>query len=142
MVRLNAEQSKVLTWNMPTSWAMYRQRQAGKPLEDLSREPEPVGIHDVRKVTHPMFCHDHDDSIFAPIEKGDIASCHALLPEQIVLLTYRALCSVTYSDTVTEAILAVSKQHGYQHSLSEPEKYARLLRFQAREILSKAHQRY
>jgi hypothetical protein len=141
-LRLIAENSKVLTWNMPTAWAMYRQLKAGKSLEDLSLEPESVGIHDIRKVTHPIFCHDHDDRIFAPIEKDEIASRSTLIAEQIVLLAYRALCSVTYSDTVTEAILEVSKQHGYNHSLSEPEKYARLLRFQARDILLKAHHRY
>jgi hypothetical protein len=141
-LRLITENSKVLTWNIPTGWAMYRQLKAGKPLEDLSLEPESVGIYDIRKVTHPIFCHDHDDRIFAPIEKNEIASCSTLIAEQIVLLAYRALCSVTYSDTVTEAILAVSKQHGYKHSLSEPENYARLLRFQARDILLKAHQRY
>ncbi len=141
-LRLIPENSKVLTWNMPTAWAMYRQLKAGKPLEDLSLEPEPVGIHDIRKVTHPLFCHDHDDRIFAPIEKDEIASCSAFLPEQIVLLAYRAFCSVIYSDTLTEAILTVSKQHGYKHSLSDPEKYARLRRFQARDILLKAQQRY
>lgn len=141
-LRLIAENSKVLTWSMPTAWAMHNQLKAGKPLEGLSLEPESVGIHDIRKVTRPIFCHDHDDRIFAPIEKDEIASRFALLPEQIVLLAYRALCSVTYSDTVTEAILAVSEQQGYKHSLSEPEKYARLLRFQARDILLKAHHQY
>lgn len=141
-LRLIAENSKVLTWNMPDAWAMYRQFKAGKPLIDLSLVPESVGIHDIRKVTHPLFCHDHDDRIFAPIEKDEIASRSALLPEQIVLLAYRALCSVTYSDTLTEAILAVSKQHRYKHSLSDPKKYERLLRFQARDILLKAQRRY
>ncbi len=141
-LRLIAENSKVLTWNTPDAWAMYRQFKAGKPLIDLSLVPESVGIHDIRKVTHPLFCHNHDERIFAPIEKDEIASCSAFLPEQIVLLAYRAFCSVTYSDTLTEAILAVSKQFGYTHSLSNPKKYERLLRFQARDILMKAQQRY
>jgi hypothetical protein len=141
-LRLIAENSKVLTWNMPDAWAMYRQLEAGKPLEELSLELEYVGILDKREVTHPIFCHDHDESIFAPVEKDEIASRSAFLPEQIVLLAYRALCSVTYSDTLTEAVLEVSKQFGYTHSLSDPKKYERLLRFQARDILSKAHDRY
>lgn len=141
-LRLIAENSKILTWNMPDTWAVYRQLKAGKPLEELSLALESVGIHDIRKVTHPIFCHDHDDRIFAPIEKDEIASRTAFLPEQIVLLAYRALCSVTYSDTLTEAILEVSKQFGYTHSLSEPKKYERLLRFQARDILWKAQQWY
>ena len=121
---------------------MFRQLKAGKPLEELSLALESVGIHDVRKVTHPIFCRDHDDRIFTPIEKDEIASYSAFLPEQIVLLAYRALCSVTYNDTLTEAILEVSKQFGYTHSLSDPKKYERLLRFQARDILLKAHDRY
>lgn len=127
---------------MPTAWDMSKQLKAGKPLEDLALEPELVGIHDLRKVTHPLFCHDHDERIFAPIEKDEIASRSAFLPEQIVLLAYRALCSVTYSDALTEAILAVAKQHGYTHSLSDPETNKRLLRFQARDILVKSQQRY
>jgi hypothetical protein len=141
-LRLLAENSRVLTWNKPTAHSMYNQLLAGKQLEDLSLEPTSVGIHDIKKVTCPLFCHDHDDKIFAPIEKEEIASRSELIPEQVVLLAYRALSSVTYSDTVTEAIFAVSKQHGYKNSFSEPERYARLQRFQARDILQKSHQRY
>lgn len=141
-LRLIAENGKVLTWNMPNAYSMFNQFKAGKPMKDLTLAPEPVGINDIRKVTHPIFCHDHDDSIFAPIEKDEIASLSAFLPEQIVLLAYRALCSVTYNDTLTEAVFEVSKQFGYTHSLSDPKKYERLLRFQARDILSKAHDRY
>ncbi len=141
-LRLIAENSKVLTWNMPDTWAMFNQFKAGKPMIDLSLVPESVGIHDIRKVTHPLFCHDHDERIFAPIEKDEIASRSALLAEQIVLLAYRAFCSVTYSDTLTEALLEVSKQVGHTHSLSDPKKYERLLRFQARDILWKAQQWY
>ena len=141
-LKLIAEKGKVLTWNLPTVWDMYRQQKAGKSLEDVSLEPKSVGIHDTRKVTHPIFCRDHDNRIFTPLEKHEIASCADLFPEQIVLLAYRALSSVTYNNTVTEAIFEVIKQHGYKNSLSEPEKYARLRRFQSRDILLKAHQRY
>ena len=141
-LKLIAENSKVFTWNMPDAWAMYRQFNVSKPMIDLSLVPNLVGINDIRNVTHPLFCHDHDDRIFAPLEKDEIASRSTFLPEQIVLLAYRALCSVTYNDTLTEALLKAIKQHGYTHPLNDPAKYARLLRFRARDILSKAQQRY
>lgn len=61
---------------------------AGKPLEDLSIEPLSVGIHDVRKVTHPIFCHDHYDSrIFASIGKGKIASRYPMMYTKAQLVT-------------------------------------------------------
>lgn len=141
-LRLIAENSKVLTWNMPHAPTMFKQFKAGKPMKDLTLVPKLVGINDIRNVTYPLFCHDHDDRIFAPIEKDEIASRSILLAEQIVLLAYRALCSVTYNDTLTEALLEVPKQIGYTHSLSDPKRYERLLRFQARDILLKAQQRY
>jgi hypothetical protein len=141
-LKLIAENSKVLTWNMPNTYSMFNQFKAGKPMKDLTLVPEPVGIHDIRKVTHPIFCHDHDESIFAPIEKDEIASRSAFLPEQIVLLAYRALCSVTYNDTLTDALLEIIKQQGDPHPLNDPKRYERLLRFRARDILLKAQQSY
>lgn len=141
-LRLIAENSKVLTWNMPNAYSMFNQFKAGKPMKDLTLVPEPVGIHDKREVTHPIFCQEHDGRIFAPIEKDDIASRSAFLPEQIVLLAYRALCSVTYNDTLTAALLAIIKQQGDPHPLNDPKRYERLLRFRARDILLKAQQRY
>ena len=122
-LKLIAENSKVFTWNMPDAWAMYRQFNASKPMIDLSLVPDLVGIHDIKKVTYPLFCQDHDYRNFAPIEKDEIASSSVLLAEQIVLLAYRALCSVTYNDTLTEVLLEVSKQIGYTHPLNDPAKY-------------------
>ena len=137
-----AEKSKDLTWNMPDTYAMFKQFNAGKRMIDLTLVPKLVGIGDIRKVTRPIFCQKHDGEIFAPIEKEVIASRSACLAEQIVLLAYRALCSVTYNDTLTEELLAVMKQHGVAHPLYDPDRYARLLRFRARDILLKAQQSY
>jgi hypothetical protein len=64
------------------------------------------------------------------------------LPEQIVLLAYRALCSVTYNDTLTPALLEIIKQQGDPHPLNNPKRYDRLLRFRAEDILLKAQQSY
>jgi hypothetical protein len=141
-LRLIAENSKVLTWNMPDAYAMFRQAKEGKPMRDLTLVPELVGIHDIRKVTRPIFCQKHDGEIFAPVEKGEIASRSAFLPEQIVLLAYRALCSVTYNDTLTEALVSIIKKHDVAHPLNDPERFKRLLRFKARDILLKAQQSY
>lgn len=141
-LRLIAENSKVLIWNMPDAYAMFRQFKEGKPMRDLTLMPELVGIHDIRKVTHPIFCQKHDGEIFAPIEKDEIALRSAFLPEQIVLLAYRALCSVTYNDTLTEALVAIVKKHDVAHPLNNPERFKRLLRFKASDILLKAQQSY
>lgn len=139
---LIAEKSKVLTWRMPDTYAMFRQFKEGKPMKDLTLVPKLVGIGDIRKVTRPIFCQKHDGKVFAPIEKDVIASRSVCLPEQIVLLAYRALCSVTYNDTLTEELLAVMKQHGVVHPLNHSDRYARLLRFRAGDILLKAQQSY
>jgi hypothetical protein len=141
-LRLIAENSKVLTWPMPDAYAMFKQAKEGKPMRDLTLAPELVGIHDIRKVTHPIFCQKHDREIFVPIEKDEIASRSAFLPEQIVLLAYRALCSVTYNDTLTEALVSLVKKHDVAHPLHDPERFKRLLRFKARDILLKAQQSY
>jgi hypothetical protein len=141
-LRLIAENSKVLTWNTPDAYALFKQAKEGKPMRDLTFMPELVGIHDIRKVTRPIFCQKHDGEVFAPIEKDEIASRSAFLPEQIVLLAYRALCSVTYKDTLTEALVSLVKKHDVAHPLHNPERFKRLLRFKARDILLQAQQSY
>lgn len=141
-LRLIAENSKVLTWNMPDAYALFKQAKDGKPMRDLTLMPELVGIHDIRKVTRPIFCQKHDGEIFGPVEKEEIASRSAFLPEQIVLLAYRELCSVTYNDTLTEALVSIVKKADVAHPLHDPERFKRLLRFKARDILLQAQQSY
>lgn len=141
-LRLIAENSKVLTWCMLDAYALFKQAKAGKPMRDLTLMPELVGIHDIRKVTRPIFCQKHDGEIFALIEKDEIASRSAFLPEQIALVAYRALCSVTYNDTLTESLVSIVKKANVAHPLHDPERYKRLLRFKARDILLQAQQSY
>jgi hypothetical protein len=117
---------------------MMKSVDAGEPLECPYMEPLLVGIKDVKKVTNPLFCQDHDEKIFAPLEKKDF-SFH---PEQIALLAYRALCSVTFSPSPIDAILHIARQYDYQHSLDTPERLAKLHRFHAVDILLEARQRY
>ena len=104
-----------------------------------------IGIGDIGKITDPIFCHSHDDKVFALIEKQELASCHDLLPKQVLLLSFRALSSLTLklsNSSLIEAILEVSKKHNYQHSFSEQEKYARLQRFLATDTISSVYKQY
>ncbi len=94
VLKLIAENSKVLTWNPnPSAWDMTRRVDAGVPLIQAYAEPISVGIHDIRKVTSPLFCETHDGPVFASLERDDF-SCTA---KQVLLLAYRALCAETFS---------------------------------------------
>ncbi len=129
-LKLIADKSKVFTWN-PSFTSMVRNIEAGQAVEQLYSEPILVGIKDIKKVTYPLFCDKHDGPVFAPLEKGAFSS----QPEQILLLAFRALCSMTYSAPATEPFFNVAKKYGYQHSLSTPDKLPKLLRYLAREIV-------
>lgn len=146
LLRRIAENGEVLTWpSTETSFSdMADALDTGKPLERLNEEPVLVGIGDVEKVTYPLFCQPHDERVFAPIERKEIASRADRIPKQVLLLAYRALCSlsVKLSTSPIDIILEVAKKHGYQHSLSEPERYARLHRFLAKDIMLAVYKRH
>lgn len=127
----------VLTW-LPlkvSAFDMARSMIAGRPVERLYENPISVGIGDKNKITYQLFCQYHDMHVFAPID-----SVFSYQPEQIVLLAYRALCAMAFS--LTRAVLQVSKQYGYQHSLSTPDALARLERFQASDSVLKVRRCY
>lgn len=127
-LQLIAENSHVFTWLIPSSREMVNARKAGIPLEQLSEKPALVGIRNKRKVTDPLFCSEHDSRIFAPLETQEFS----FRPEQVLLLAYRASCSLTYPhSSLTEAILEVARKHHYAHSLDTPERLQKLERFQA-----------
>jgi hypothetical protein len=111
---------------------------AGKPLEQMNKEPIRVGIGDKNKITDPLFCDNHDENIFAPLEKQEFS----FLPEQVVLLAYRALCSMTFSKPPTKAILEVARMHGHSHSLDTPERLQKLERFFASKSVLNIRQSY
>jgi len=118
---------------------------AGKPLEDLNMVPVLVGIGDAKKIAYPLFCQPHDEKIFKQIEKREIAVHEELIPKQVLLLGYRALCSLTFQLTrlsLIDTILEAAKKVGYQHSLNEPERYARLHRIMAKDIMVSVYKRY
>jgi len=112
-------------------WDIAKTIGAGKPVEQLTEEPVSVGIGDKSKVTDPLFCHDHDESVFAPLEKREFS----FQPEQIVLLAYRSLCFMTFIAPPTKAVLEVARRHGARNAFSTPERLARLLRLQATDIV-------
>ncbi len=140
-LELIADQSHVLTWltQQVTAWDMRRSTNAGRPLEQLFENPVRVGIGDRNRVTEPLFCRDHDKTVFAPLEDSEFS----FQPEQVALLAYRALCSMILSTTATEAVFTVLvKQPGYQQSQSIVKTLRRLQRFQTTELVSQVRQLY
>ncbi|HLV97351.1 MAG TPA: hypothetical protein VKT82_01630 [Ktedonobacterales bacterium] len=138
-LQLIAENSHVLTWLIPTSWEMVHAHQEGIPLEQPGQEPASVGIRNKRKVTIPLYCKEHDHKIFAPLETQEFA----FHPEQVLLLAYRASCTLTFPHaSLPEAILEVARKHHYAHSLDTPERLQKLERFRAVQCVIDARQRY
>ena len=107
--------------------------------------PVSVGIGEREKVADPLFCHLHDERIFLQIDNREIAAYSERLPKQILLLAYRALCSLAFQLTSLspiDTILEAAKMIGYQHILSESERYAKLHRFMAKDIMLSVYKRY
>lgn len=138
-LKLIAEKSHVLTWLLTSTWDMIHTIDAGKSLEQLNEEPVSVGIGDKRKITEPLFCNDHDGKIFTSLERQDFS----FQPEQVMLLAYRASCSLTFPNaSLTEAVLEVARKHGSAHSLDTPERLQKLKRFHAVDSVVDARQLY
>lgn len=133
-----AEKGHVLTWLPVTAWDMQRSINAGQPLEELFESPTLVGIS-ANKVTEPLFCRDHDNTIFAPLEDKEFS----FQPEQVALLAFRALSSMIFSTSATEAIFTTgAKQLSYQQSLSTVEASRKLQRFQTTSLVLQVRQLY
>jgi len=137
-LRLIAEKGHVKTWLQTSAWDMMRHLQAGQSLDHLLEAPVNIGITDTNKVTLPLFCQKHDNQVFTSLEKDEFS----FQPEQIVLLAYRALCSMTLGVSSTAKVLSVARQFGYRHSLNEPEQFQRLQRFQMTDLMVNVRQHY
>ncbi len=138
-LKLIAQDSTVLTWDLPND-TLIKRIEARLPLEQFYFGPTPVGIGQRSKVTCPLFCKDHDGSVFTPLEQGNFSSQPA--PEQMVLIAYRGLCAATYDQMVPERAFAVGEKYGEQSTLNRPEKLPRLHRFLIRDVLLVARQRH
>ncbi len=148
LLRHIAKKNKVL--NLPTSESrpfsdIIDAIDAGTSLEFLNIEPVLIDIGDVQ-LTDPLFCQPHDTSVFAQIDNREIAEHAERIPKQVLLLAYRALCSLTYQlsnhQSTIDTILEFSKKVGYKHSLAEPERYARLHRFLANDPMLAVYKRH
>lgn len=142
-----AENSRVLTWPSPdTSLSeLYDAIDAGTSVEHLNMIPKLVGIGDVQLTDH-LFCHPHDERVFTQIDMREIASRSEFIPKQVLLLAYRALCSLSFylsrRQSPIDIILEFSKKVGYDHSLNRAEHNARLHRFMAKETIMAVYGRY
>src|SRR5713101_1120086 len=99
LLRRIAENSHVYTWSSPDTslLEMADAMDAGQPVELFNMTPKLVGIGDVQ-LTDPLFCQQHDERVFKQIDDGnkEIASRSGFIPKQVLLLAYRALCSLSY----------------------------------------------
>jgi len=141
ILKLLADTGQVLTWSSVNTslWDMAKNLEAGIPWKyALSKEPVRVGIKDVRKVKYPLFCHHHDENIFAPLEKQEFS----FDAEQVVLLAYRALCYSTFGISSTRNFFTAIQKRGYQSSFNTSDKLAKLARFHALDVLLEVRQQY
>lgn len=149
LLRRIAQNSHVLTWPSPDTslLEMADAIDAGKSVEHLNMMPQLVDIGDV-KLTDPLFCQPHDKGVFKQIDDGnkEIAARSELIPKQVLLLAYRALCSVSFRlssrQSPIDTILEFSKKVGYNHSLNSAENYAKLHRIMAKDTLLAVYGRY
>lgn len=146
LLRRIAENSHVLTWpSLEESLTGLSEIDMGKPLGLVNIIPALVGIGDVQ-LTDPLFCHTHDERVFKQIDDRELASRSEFIPKQVLLLAYRALCSLSFQlssrQSPIDTILEFSKKIGYRHSLNRAENNARLHRFLAKETMLAVYGRY
>lgn len=84
------KEEKVLTWQPHENNIVLNTIQ-GHEWDYIYKEPRRVGIG--REATFPIFCGEHDNSIFAPLEDQGFD----FQPQQVALLAYRALCYRTWN---------------------------------------------
>ena len=145
LLRRITENNSVLTWpSDDTSLSdMADALDAGKSLEHLNIVPILVDIRDV-KLTDPLFCNPHDTRVFAQIDNREIASHAERIPKQVLLLAYRALCSLTFqfANSPIDIILEATRKFGSPHSLIEAERLARLYRDMAKDVMLSVYKRH
>lgn len=138
-LKLIAEAGAVLTWDL-SYHSLIKHIEAGLPSEQFLYKPTSVGIQQADKVTCPLFCGQHDCSVFIPLEQRTISP--RLDSAQIFTLAYRALSAATYDQMVLERTLLVGEQYGQRPTLSLPEVLPRVHRFLARDVMLEARERH
>lgn len=149
LLRRIAENDKVLTWSSPETSLMEMADavDAGQPLELVRNIPVLVDIRDV-ELTDPLFCHPHDEGVFKQLDgtNKEIAARYEMIPKQVLLLAFRALCSLSYQLTSRQSpldtMLEFSKRVGYTHSLHKAENYIKQHRLLAKETMLAVYESY
>jgi hypothetical protein len=108
ILRRIAPQGTVLIWDPePHTWV--ENARSGEDVERIYDKPRKIEIG--KKATWPLFCKDHDHSVFRPLEDAK----REVKPddEQATLLAYRALCYKTYNPRLEEQLdLLLSLENG------------------------------
>ena len=127
VLRLFARDGKVLRWDQPDYGAIKRSVTGNQSWETVYAEPIEIGVGETK---WPLFCHDHDDGAFAPLEKPKFAMAPKQ-PEQLALLAYRALCYTTYNNQkrMIEEFFSWLQERGHSHPFASPEKRAELQQY-------------
>ena len=149
LLRRIDENRHVLTWSSPDTSLMEMADaiDARQPVEQLNMTSKLMGIGDVQ-LTDPLFCKEHDKRVFKQIDDGnkEIAARSEYTPKQVLLLAFRALCSLSYHlssrQSPIDTILEFSKRIGYIHSLHKSENYVRQHRLMAKETMLAVYEHY
>lgn len=132
------DNGKVLTWH-PSVDEMIGNHYKGRKMEEIYKEPTFVSLREKGRVTRPLFCPQHDKSIFCELEDKNFSATLA----QITLLGYRALCSMTFQNKkIIHEILNLSRKYKYKHSLDTPENLQKINRLMAQDVLIKTREVY
>jgi hypothetical protein len=90
-------EAKVLTWN-PSDNDIAVGTMQGHEWEQVYKKPIRVGIR--QETTYPIFCHEHDNGIFAELEDHDFSFSR----QHVALLAYRALCYKTWNPKLEQKL--------------------------------------
>jgi hypothetical protein len=104
VLKLLADQGQVLTWER-TEAEIVVSTVRGHAWDHIHQEPKRVSIK--KGVTYPIFCDEHDSSIFEMLENPEFARGKAKQPyepRQVALLAYRALCYKTWNPHLEEKL--------------------------------------
>lgn len=95
--RIADKEEKVMTWQ-PHENNVITNTLQGHQWDRIYNKPRKAGIG--KEVTCPIFCDEHDNGIFAPLEDREF-TFHR---EQVALLAYRALCYRTWNPHLEEKL--------------------------------------
>ena len=104
VLKLLAPQGEVLTWERSEDEIVLSTIR-GHAWDHIHKKPKQVSIK--KGVTYPIFCDEHDGTIFEALENPEFAHRKPgwpYEPRQVALLAYRALCYKTWNPNLEKKL--------------------------------------